>query len=177
MKGIYTFAFCTALFLACNSASKDADNNKSTELLADSTIQRGKFKNADLDEAFSDYLMVKSALVKSDANKVASNALTLATSLDQIGQPKLQTLAKTISSEKDIAKQRTLFTELSNGMIDIAKKSPLASGTVYVQHCPMANNGDGGDWLSAENKIQNPYYGDEMLECGAVIEEIKQQKK
>jgi hypothetical protein len=44
---------------------------------------------------------------------------------------------------------------------------------IYVQHCPMANNGDGGDWLSAENKIQNPYYGSEMMECGAVIAEIK----
>jgi hypothetical protein len=37
----------------------------------------------------------------------------------------------------------------------------------------MANKGDGGDWLSTEKEIRNPYYGDEMLECGRVAEEIK----
>jgi Cu(I)/Ag(I) efflux system membrane fusion protein len=37
----------------------------------------------------------------------------------------------------------------------------------------MANKGDGGDWLSSVKKIQNPYYGDEMMECGSVVEEIK----
>jgi len=36
----------------------------------------------------------------------------------------------------------------------------------------MANNGNGGDWLSSEKKIQNPYYGSDMMECGAVLETI-----
>jgi hypothetical protein len=37
----------------------------------------------------------------------------------------------------------------------------------------MANDGNGGYWLSSEPQIKNPYYGDEMLECGEVKEEIK----
>jgi Cu(I)/Ag(I) efflux system membrane fusion protein len=62
---------------------------------------------------------------------------------------------------------------LSTDVIALFKHADLKKGSIYVQHCPMANNGDGGDWLATENKIQNPYYGDEMMECGRVLEEIK----
>ena len=37
----------------------------------------------------------------------------------------------------------------------------------------MANNGKGANWLSKENKVQNPYYGSVMLTCGKVVETIK----
>jgi Cu(I)/Ag(I) efflux system membrane fusion protein len=36
----------------------------------------------------------------------------------------------------------------------------------------MANNNNGAIWLSTEKDIKNPYYGDDMLTCGSVIEEI-----
>jgi hypothetical protein len=37
----------------------------------------------------------------------------------------------------------------------------------------MAKNGDGAYWLASEKEIKNPYYGDDMLNCGEVKEEIK----
>ena len=49
-------------------------------------------------------------------------------------------------------------------------KSPLE--TLYVQKCPMANSYKGAIWLSTEKEIKNPYYGDEMLSCGSVIDSI-----
>jgi hypothetical protein len=44
---------------------------------------------------------------------------------------------------------------------------------VYVQFCPMANNGEGANWLSKESAVKNPYYGSMMLTCGSVKEAIK----
>ena len=45
--------------------------------------------------------------------------------------------------------------------------------TLYVQKCPMANNNNGAMWLSNDKVIRNPYYGDAMITCGSIIEEIK----
>jgi Cu(I)/Ag(I) efflux system membrane fusion protein len=49
----------------------------------------------------------------------------------------------------------------------------LDGKTVYYQFCPMANNDQGAYWLSTEESIRNPYYGDMMLECGEVREVIE----
>ena len=44
---------------------------------------------------------------------------------------------------------------------------------VYFQHCPMANDGQGADWLSKESGIKNPYFGSMMLTCGKTVETLK----
>ena len=36
----------------------------------------------------------------------------------------------------------------------------------------MANDNNGADWISKEKEIKNPYYGDEMLTCGSILETI-----
>ena len=44
---------------------------------------------------------------------------------------------------------------------------------IYYQYCPMYNGGKGANWLSKENIIKNPYFGDQMLTCGITIETIR----
>ena len=44
---------------------------------------------------------------------------------------------------------------------------------IYVQHCPMANDGKGANWLSKENQVKNPYYGSKMMTCGKTVETLK----
>ena len=39
---------------------------------------------------------------------------------------------------------------------------------LYVQYCPMANDDKGATWVSMEEEIINPYFGDMMLHCGNV---------
>ncbi|MCY1532448.1 hypothetical protein D9M68_677230 [compost metagenome] len=68
------------------------------------------------------------------------------------------------------------FTTLSSDLIALFKNAELQSGTIFIQHCPMANKGDGGDWLSTNRLVENPYYGSQMMNCGSVIEEIKAAK-
>jgi hypothetical protein len=36
----------------------------------------------------------------------------------------------------------------------------------------MAFNNEGAYWLSAEKEVNNPYFGDKMLHCGSVKEEL-----
>ena len=44
---------------------------------------------------------------------------------------------------------------------------------LYIQICPMANNNKGAIWLSREEEIKNPYFGDLMLSCGEIQDIIK----
>ena len=37
----------------------------------------------------------------------------------------------------------------------------------------MANNNKGAIWLSREEEIKNPYFGDLMLSCGEIQDIIK----
>jgi len=44
---------------------------------------------------------------------------------------------------------------------------------VYVEFCPMADNNSGAYWLSKEEKVINPYFGEAMLTCGEVKQVIE----
>jgi Protein of unknown function (DUF3347) len=136
---------------------------------------------------FDNYFALKDALVKTDAGMATAKAATLLASLNAINMGKmkmdehnafmkvekaLKADASNISTNKDVAAQRAAFSNLSNNMIALIKVAK-ATEIVYVQHCPMANDGKGADWLSKENAVKNPYYGNMMLTCGKTVETIK----
>ena len=72
----------------------------------------------------------------------------------------------------DIKVQRGHFDELSSAVYDLVKHFG-AGRPVYHDHCPMANDNQGADWVSESKEIRNPYFGASMLTCGTVQEEIK----
>lgn len=76
-----------------------------------------------------------------------------------------------------IDKQRKQFEFLSKSLIKTVKVFGLQDQTYYVQHCPMANNNKGADWLSQNPKILNPYFGDRMLSCGIVKDTLSLREK
>lgn len=41
-------------------------------------------------------------------------------------------------------------------------------GVLHLTFCPMAFDGDGGYWIQDSDAIANPYYGPDMLRCGAI---------
>ncbi len=71
-----------------------------------------------------------------------------------------------------IEHQREHFDIISKDMYDMVKVFKPTQ-TLYVDHCPMYNDGKGADWLSEVKEIKNPYLGKKMLTCGTVKEEIK----
>ena len=175
MKKYIGIVVLSALF-ACNSATTPSENNTDsvtvkTDTLAVSDIS---FKDVKVQDIYSSYIILKDALVASKYEDAKIASKTLGDQLNVYkGCENTAVVANKILNAKDIASQRKDFTALSTDLIALFKNVELTSGKVYVQHCPMANKGNGGDWLSSVEKIQNPYYGDEMMECGAVVEEIK----
>ncbi len=164
------------LLMACNnSANKSASSLDSSATKTD-TVQEVKtvFKDPKLETIFTAYVSLKDALVATKIEEAKTAAKVLAHELrNYTGCENTSIIATRIENAKDIVSQRKDFTAVSSDVIALFKHAEFSSGSIYVQHCPMANNGDGGDWLSSSHKIQNPYYGTEMMECGAVTDEIK----
>ena len=135
---------------------------------------------------FDTYFSVKDALVKTDGNTASAKATEL---LSAINEVKMETLkmdvhmawmkvlenlkadATSISASKDTKTQRASFVSLSESMYKLIKISEQETPT-YYQHCPMANDGKGANWLSKEKEVKNPYYGSMMLSCGKTVETI-----
>jgi Cu(I)/Ag(I) efflux system membrane fusion protein len=88
-------------------------------------------------------------------------------------QNTLKENSRAISETQKIKQQRRHFIALSNGMITLVKKFKPPVDRLYIQFCPMADNDQGATWLSSEEQIRNPYFGDMMLTCGNVREEIE----
>jgi len=121
------------------------------------------------------YLSIKDALVADDAEKSAQMAKTILPMLEKDQDETLKIIyanMKAISLTKDLAKQRKHFYPLSEAVYAVMKTSKPLSVTLYKQYCPMAFEDTGAWWLSEEEEIMNPYFGDEMLHCGMVQEEF-----
>jgi len=146
-----------------------------------------KLSDGGLKAVFTHYFEVKDALVATNKANTAAHAKELMSALNKVEMNQLseevhmvwmktmkdlQIDAQNISSAKSIDKQRDAFQRLSSNMYKLIKVSDPES-PVYYQHCPMANDGKGANWLSKENAIKNPYYGSQMMTCGKTVETLK----
>ncbi|RPD43506.1 DUF3347 domain-containing protein [Paracnuella aquatica] len=156
--------------------SHDGHNHAATEnpLTVPVQPQNVRIKDDNLHAVYQHYIHLRTALTKGDIAeaKIASNAVEAGAKEMQGGTSIAATAAK-ITAASDLKAQRTAFSSLSNDMIAMVKQSGLSSGELYLEYCPMALNDKGASWLSSEKKIENPYFGDEMLTCGEVKETIK----
>ena len=173
MKKIFAAGILMILFSCTNSQQKEATVvNDSTAVVADE-VGSVKLADAKAQAIYNDYITLKNSLVATKYEGAQQSATKLKESLASYpGCENTALIAGKISAAKDISEQRKEFTLLSSDVIAMFKHAEVNGGSIYVQHCPMANNGNGGDWLSSEKKIQNPYYGSEMMECGGVVETI-----
>jgi hypothetical protein len=175
MKKYIGIAFLFALMACTNANNKGltaADSAAKTEPAVG--VADVKLADPKIDLIYKGYVGLKNALVAGNPTGAKQTAMELSASLKAFeGCENTALIADKIAGTEDLRVQRKEFTALSSDVIALFKHVDLDKGAIYVQHCPMANNGDGGDWLSSEKEIRNPYYGDEMLECGAVLEVIK----
>jgi len=143
---------------------------------ASSSQEKGlaSFKDENLNTAYMHYLHLKDALVSSDVGEAKKAAGELQKSLASLSDgTKGAEETEKISASSDIKLQRASFSSLSNEMTALVKASKLASGSLYVEYCPMVNNNQGAFWLSNEKEIRNPYFGDMMLKCGSIKETLQ----
>jgi len=174
MKKYIGIAMLSAL-VACTNAEKKAEPRTDSVAKTDAVALNTDIQLADpkIEKIYTGYISLKNSLVASNSAAAHQTAMDLSVALKGFeGCENTALIADKIAGTEDIKIQRKEFTALSSDVIALFKHVDLKKGTIYVQHCPMANNGDGGDWLSSDQKIRNPYYGDKMLECGGVVESI-----
>jgi hypothetical protein len=135
---------------------------------------------------FSSYVALKDAFVASDEAKVKAATAETQKSLAKVDMKLLkgtehndwmtylssiQNALKEIQASSDIEEQRKTFSALSDALYKSVKAFGLGGVKAYYEFCPMALDG-GAYWLSNEEKIRNPYFGDKMLTCGSVQERL-----
>ncbi len=139
-------------------------------------------------ELFEAYIGLKEAFVASDANNVRKEANATAKQLAAVDMKELSGAAyndwiiyhgemssalEKIKAADDIEAQREHFERLSYSFYKTIKAYGLGGATAYYTYCPMAFNDKGAYWLSDNDEIRNPYFGDAMLTCGSVEETLK----
>jgi len=134
-----------------------------------------------IDQFLKTYIELKDALIASDYKLAKKKTIRLNQILEkeQTNNPASMASWRTIHIEikallstKDIASFRKIFKPFSEEVIHTLKVVENLSKKVYVQFCPMADEGKGASWLSLNEQIKNPYFGNTMLRCGTVTEEI-----
>lgn len=133
------------------------------------------------------YINLKNALVSNDAKTASESAKTMLAEIGKVPMDKMTTEQHTvwmkytkkltydathISEVAELDHDREHFTSLSKNMYAVVKAFPTAT-PIYYQFCPMANESKGAYWLSEQDKIHNPYYGDKMNGCPSNKETIQ----
>ncbi|MFT6882304.1 MAG: Cu(I)/Ag(I) efflux system membrane fusion protein [Marinoscillum sp.] len=159
----------------------DLTVNESTEIFTVSDL----FKKQ-LQQVFEAYLPVKNALVSSDPDLAQTKAKALIAELSKVDMKllkgaahmawmmDLEVLQKSsgmVASQPNLDHQRKMLMSLSDQLYHSLKKFQVHV-TGFRQFCPMANENGGAFWLSGKEEIRNPYFGDQMLTCGNVEEQL-----
>jgi len=121
------------------------------------------------------YLKIKNELVQTDGTAASQAAAELVATLGgEAGEllEKIRFDAGHIAETEDPTHQRDHFNSLSDNVYSMLKATEANQSPIYRQYCPMAFDGKGAFWLAAEKEVNNPYFGDMMLHCGKVEEEL-----
>jgi hypothetical protein len=162
----YALIAAAALLAACSAP----ESSEPTESAAPvhGTYLKDSYAEVPLDQ----YLRIKDALVSSDPAEAQAAAKHL-DSLWTSNSPGDQLLSsvRQIASTSDVAAQREAFYSLTQAYL-VSLESKPGEDTLYLQFCPMAFDYEGATWISREKMVMNPYFGDEMLNCGVVRKPI-----
>jgi len=128
------------------------------------------------------YIELKDALIKSDISLASNKSDAFRKSLEAISVSErektnnywsiLHKTSKGINKNVDLVHHRKQFHLISDKLIEMVRNFDKVDNNLFVQFCPMADNNNGAYWLSKEEKVINPYFGESMINCGKVIQTI-----
>ncbi len=142
---------------------------------------------AQLDQVINAYLELKEGLVEADENATQKYSSALLEALNEVDGDVLEGTAKDFWQEKadflkqharlckeasSIAGKRENFIYLSQALIKVVEAFGVSQQPLYVDFCPMADDNKGAYWLSEVKEIRNPFFGEAMLTCGEVRDEL-----
>ena len=137
---------------------------------------------------FNGYITLKDVFVKEGSKNIVSQSKKIGILLSQVDSKLLENkeaLKFWMSLEKQlkislnlilkttiIKEQRSHFKQVS-ASLKAAVQGFGVNEKVFVAFCPMADGNKGAYWLSTEEKVVNPYFGNAMLTCGEIKEVIE----
>lgn len=169
----------------------DSGNSTSTEAV-NAPVVKASFTNVNADvtthinEVLSHYFHVKHALTNNDAAEAKNGATMLLQVISQFDNSLLtadqkaeytkhinaiKEHADAIVKSADIDAERMHFAELSTHTYELIKAFG-AGKKIYYDHCPMALNSKGANWLSESPVIQNPYFKGTAMNACVKIEQV-----
>lgn len=170
----------------------ESDSKDEKEVKPKAKVQKSLSIDKQAKEAlqplYKSYLKWKDALTNDDFEESQKSAINMKSALKKINMSLFKgnahnawmdyqtILSKSLQHIKhftEIEQLRNAFMEVSTTMIEMTNTFNPMDETVYVKHCPMANNNKGADWISTFKEIKNPYFGSSMLTCGEITKEIK----
>ncbi|MDN3663802.1 efflux RND transporter periplasmic adaptor subunit [Algibacter miyuki] len=159
-----------------------SEHQKSVRLKVSSEFQ------AELKIILDAYISVKDALIDEDFNLSTEKGNLLLQKIENINMALLKTEdarkkgelfinplkrdGKLLADSKTIKDQRTYFKNVSTNLMSAIEVFGV-NQKIYSHFCPMANNNNGAFWLSKEDNVLNPYFGEAMLKCGEVKQIIE----
>lgn len=127
--------------------------------------------DAEKSKAPQAYLKLSECLIASNPTAAQTYAKKLEAVMPKEGAEAAAKAVNDIIATEDLAAQRKSFEVVTAYFYEVAK-SGEAGMDIYLVHCPMAFNNTGANWLSGTKEVVNPYFGDQMLHCGRVMETI-----
>lgn len=85
---------------------------------------------------------------------------------------KLFSESEKMANATDMETMRNAFKPLSEHSIRLASAFDGYNSPLYIQYCPMADQNKGGYWISQQKNIINPYFGQSMLRCGSITDQL-----
>jgi hypothetical protein len=173
-KVVLSLVAIAVLTFGC-SQEKKSENQTAQEAPKEEKVMKAstsEVSSEQLKSILSSYFNVKDALVNTDAKEAKS---ALAKLLESVGSEfeQIKSLTKEMHDKEDVEEIRSGFDDLSQKVYTLVKENAESKDQkVYKKFCPMAFNNEGAFWLSDKEEIRNPYFGDKMLKCGKVQEEL-----
>ncbi|WP_299335212.1 efflux RND transporter periplasmic adaptor subunit [uncultured Psychroserpens sp.] len=129
------------------------------------------------------YINLKDALIESDVSMASSKSEAFRKALEEIPVNQreqtynywsiLHKISKGINENMSLEHQRKQFQMISDKLIEMVRNFDDVNNKLFVQFCPMADNNNGAFWISKEEQVLNPYFGDVMLKCGSIEQIIE----
>lgn len=156
-----------------------------TMVMVDKSTINKEFKKQ-LGTVVTSYILLKNALVEDNVNTAKKEAQQVKNIVEKVDMSLLKGEAHItwmkflkplkenlieVQNTQDIKRQRQAFLILSRQLTEAIKTFGIQTDNnqpLYVEFCPMADNNNGGFWLSYDKEIKNPFFGKAMLTCGEV---------
>jgi len=155
-----------------NKLAVDTTNHQHTEHLSTLITHYLNMKNALTQDQFLD---AQNHLTNFKQEVTKSSAMNNHPDHSKMHQQHHAAMVKAVEEASDAANIdafRKAFIAISENLIMALDNQHFDAQQLYLQYCPMANNGEGAEWISEEKEIRNPFYGRQMHNCGETVESI-----